>query len=1156
MRSRRRSSVTRALALLSFSLAATLATSAPAFAAGPRWQFSARTLPTHLAPEANGVEGKGEINLVAWNLGGPAAAGEGVPVTITDNLPQGLTATAIQAWTSLGTAPTLLEPMQCSSLPTQTPTCTWSKALAPHHESLTSYGYIEVRIQVGVKGPARTLTNEARVEGGEAPAAAASEPVTVSGTPAPFGFERYEQQPENEDGSLDTQAGSHPFQLTSTVTLNSAFEAGSGKPEAMARDVRVDLPPGLVGDETAIPRCTSQQFKTITQFHDLCPADTAVGVVLVTVREEHNLGAGPDTRVEPLFNLTPAPGEPARLGFVGVIIPIVLDTSVRSGGDYGVTVSSENTLQTAELLASRVTVWGFPGDQRHNASRGTPCLYSVEFQNVEPCLPVTTPQAFLTLPGSCASPFASSAEGDSWPQTVAPGVTAPPEVAAPLRDMLTDGTGQPLDLGGCDSLPFSPALNVAPETNAASSPTGVSFDVNVPQETTLDANAVAEADVRDTSVTLPAGVQLNPSAANGLQSCSRSQIGYTGVNPQSGADEFTPAASSCPEQSKIATVSIKTPLLANQLKGEVYLAAPQNFAGPPEENPFDSLVAVYLVAQDPVSGVLVKLAGRVTPDPVSGQLVTTFENTPQLPFEELEVHFFGGDRAPLSTPPLCGTYTTQASFTPWSGTGTVTPSSSFPIATGPNGSPCPGQSLPFAPSLTAGTTGNQAGAFSPFTTTMSRADGQQDLQAISLTTPPGLSGLLAGVKLCGEAQGNAGTCGPDSEIGETTVSVGVGNEPFTVKGGKVYITGPYQGAPFGLSIVTPAVAGPFDLGNVVVRARIEVNPITAALTITSDNAGPYKIPTILDGIPLHIRDINVTITRPGFTFNPTSCNKLAIGANLSAAEGATEAVSVPFQVTNCATLGFKPRFTVSTSGKTSKANGASLNVKLSFPNTPQGSEANIHSVKVDLPKQLPSRLTTLQQACTAKQFEANPAGCPAASVVGHAKAITPLLPVPVEGPAYFVSHGGEAFPSLILVLQGYGVTVDLVGTTFISKAGITSSTFKTVPDVPVSRFELDLPRGHFSALTANGSLCKPIRTVTAHKLVAVRVHGRTVHVRRTVKRNVAQALAMPTAFTAQNGAVLKQSTKIAVTGCARKVKKKAKKASSSRHGQVKTPKKR
>jgi hypothetical protein len=564
-----------------------------------------------------------------------------------------------------------------------------------------------------------------------------------------------------------------------------------------------------------------------------------------------------------------------------------------------------------------------------------------------------------------------------------------------------------------------------------------------------------------------------------------------------------PGVNFCPSGSKVGTVKIKTPLLDHELEGAVYLAA-QN------ANPFGSLVAMYMIIEDPVSGSLVKLTGEVSLS-ATGQIVTTFKNTPDIPFEELQLHFFGGERAPLTTPSRCGTYTTQATFVPWDGNGPVNTSSSFVIDHGPHGSPCPGASLPFDPSLVAGATSNQAGGLTPFTMTMSREDGNQNLQAVSLKMPPGLSGLLTGVELCGEAQANAGTCGPNSQIGETIVSVGVGNDPFSVKGGKVFLTGPYRGAPFGLSIVNPAKAGPYDLGVVIVRARIEVDPITADLTVTSDNEGPYKIPTIVDGIPLEIKHVNVTINRPGFTFNPTDCDPLSITGSLSSTEGATSAVSVPFQATNCARLGFKPQFSVSTSGKTSRAGGASLHVKLVYPKLPFGSQANIGSVKVSLPKQLPSRLTTLQKACPDSTFTANPAACGAASRIGMATATTPLIPMVLAGPAYFVSHGGAKFPELVIVLSGYGVTVQLHAETFINKAGITSSTFRTIPDVPVGTFELTLPQGKYSALAAIGNLCK-------------------------------SKLAMPTAFTAQNGAVIHRSTPIAVTGCAKhgKAKKQGK----------------
>jgi hypothetical protein len=329
--------------------------------------------------------------------------------------------------------------------------------------------------------------------------------------------------------------------------------------------------------------------------------------------------------------------------------------------------------------------------------------------------------------------------------------------------------------------------------------------------------------------------------------------------------------------------------------------------------------------------------------------------------------------------------------------------------------------------------------------------------------------------------------------------------------------------------------------------------------VTVDAKASDPIPHIIDGIVIHVRDIRVYIDRSQFMINPTNCNPLSFAATVTGA-GADPAnpadqspvtINTPFQLANCQNLAFKPSFKVSTSGKTSRANGASLTAKLTYPNAPQGSQANIKSVKVDLPKQLPSRLTTLQKACTAAQFNTNPAGCPAASVVGHARAITPILPVPLEGPAYFVSHGGEAFPSLIVVLQGYGVTIDLVGTTFISKAGITSSTFKTVPDQPVTSFELTLPESKFSALAANGNLCSLTKTTTVKKKVTVRVKGHKKTVTRKVKQTQPASLAMPTAFVGQNGAEIHESTPVSVSGCTKSKPAKKKAKAKAKHGKKK-----
>jgi hypothetical protein len=1078
---------------VAIALATMLCVATPAPAETPRWQVNVTPVPTHLPPG-----GEGQIAVLVWNLGGE---GEGAPVTVTDNLPAGVTATSIHSETEFA-GNGLPETMSCSTTPQ--PTCTWSKATAPFEEPITPYGFMEINIKVKVEGPPRTATNEARVEGGEAPAASTTSSLNISNASTSFGVERYELGSENANGSLATQAGSHPFAFTTTLGLNTDFEAGIVKPAATLKDVHAALPPGLLGDPLATPRCSDEQFTTPRLETNYCPPESAVGVVLVTVREPAGKLGNPQepvSKLSPLFNLNPAPGEPARLGFMGAVVPLVLDTSLRAGTDYGVTVHSTQIPQTAEVLATRIIVWGFPGDRRHNAVRGWGCLHPSQVNRLGGCPEPTTSKPFLTLPTACTGPLESNVEADSWPSPSKGSETAS------ATAMLRDQEGHPAALSGCNRVPFNPAFGVQPETQAGATPTGLKADLRVPQETTLDPHGIAESAVKNTTVVLPEGVELSPSAANGLEACPESEpggvgfLGFDELEPHVAAAAFTgtlPEAweaggGFCPNASKVGVVHIRTPLLERELEGGVYLAT-QN------ANPFRSLVALYIVAQDKTDGVLVKLAGEVHLDPTTGQVVSTFANTPQVPFEDLRIDFFGGPRGPVTTPRICGGYTTGASFSAWSGGPPIQSPSSFAISSGPDGAPC-ADPEPFSPSLTAGSKNPSAGAFTPFTTSVSRPDGNQNLDSIQVRLPPGLLGKLASVTPCGEPQASQGTCGPESEIGHTVVSAGLGPDPVTISGGRVFITGPYQGAPYGLSIAAPAKAGPFDLGSgpcdcVVVRAKIQVDPHTSALTITSD-----PLPTILQGVPLQLKDVDVTVDRPGFTFNPTNCSQFAITAALSGEQGAKAQASVPFEVANCATLPFKPTFTASTQAKSSRLDGASLHVKV----TSGAGQANIAKVKVDLPKQLPSRLTTLQKACPASVFEANPAACPAASAVGTATAVTPVLKSPLTGPAYLVSHGGAAFPDLEIVLQGERITLILDGQTDIKK-GVTISNFSSVPDAPVSSFDLVLPEGQHSALAAflppkaKGSLC-------------------------------GQKLSMPTLITGQNGATIKHTTKIAVAGC-------------------------
>jgi len=1060
----------------------------------------------------------GQVDVIATNLGDGDANGAEEPVVIEDTLPAGFKAVAAEA---------LVTGVLQSSNPRTGLECSVSEARVVCKLSagvVRPFEPIEARISVVLDaGVASGEENRVSVSGGGALATkVVSRPLQVGGL-ARFGLEEDTLTAEEAGGALDTQAGSHPFQVTNTLTFNHGpFNRTAGGaidlfPVEQAKDASELVPAGLIGNPTLIAQCTDQQFVAAPSQPNNCPLASVVGVASVTLDE-------PDiphlhVSASPIFNLTPEVGEPARFGFeVDRTVPVLLDVSVRTGGDYGVSTGGHNISQIPGVVSSSITLWGVPGDTRHDEQRGVQCVA----QESSCPLGEVSPPPFLSMPTSCGGPLQSSAQADSW---------------ADPGEILSFGASEPMPtMDGCNHLSFDPSIQVTPDGSAASSPTGIDVDVHVPQTAALNPEGLAESAVRNITVALPEGVAVNPAGGDGLQACSESEVGFTGFTEfQPGAETATfteklpeplqPGVNFCPNASKIGTVKVKTPFLVNPLEGAVYLAA-QN------ENPFGSLLAIYLVAEDPVSGVLIKLAGEVHLT-ATGQLVTTFENSPQAPFEDAELHFFGGERAPLSSPARCGAYTTTSSIAPWSGSPASEPQSTFDITSGPNSTPCPGANLPFAPSLTGGTTNINAGAFSPLTTTISREDGNQNMQSVQLHMPPGLLGTLTGVKLCGETEANTGSCTAASLIGETTVSAGVGSDPVSVTGGKVYITGPYHGAPFGLSIVNPVKAGPFDLEHdtsnpanqpacdcIVVRARVELDPHTAVLSVTTntENEG-YAIPHVIDGVPVQIKKVNVLINRPGFAFNPTNCDPQALTGTVSSDEGATSPVSVPFQATNCALLKFAPKLTFTTSGKTSRAGGASLSVNLAYPKAPFGSQANIAKVKVSLPKQLPSRLTTLQKACPAAQFNTNPAGCPPGSIVGHAKATTPLLPVPLEGPAYFVSHGGEAFPNLTIVLQGYGVTLELIGDTFISKTGITSSTFNTVPDAPVGSFQLTLPEGKYSALAANGNLCKAKLTI-------------------------------PTELVAQNGITIHHTATITATNCHTTKQKKTRKqhAASKKHG--------
>ncbi len=1061
--------------LLALSLAAVLqlmgmlSAAADAGTPAPWWHLSSASAPSYLRPG----DTQDVVFASASNVGDEASNGT---VTISDSLPAGLTATAIKLVSS-----DEHQQGSCEALPALR--CSFSGSVQP-------YVRLEVRITVEVAAAlhAGPIQNQVAIDGGEAASTSLTEALKVADEPTPFGIEALKLIPEDQGGAQDLQAGSHPFQLSTVLNFNQTLEPGKGtepSAPALVKDLHFDLPPGLIGDPQATPQCSDANFATLyVKDTDLCPPQTAVGAALVTLNEPAN--AGYITATVPLFNLTPAPGKPARFGFEAFNVPVVLDASVRTDGDYNVQVNVSNATTAAQVLGSEVIFWGEPGDPAHDQSRGWQCIVdgvdAIEGESCQAPDPrSTTP--LLTLPTSCEGPLTATLSGDSWSgQTLAGSAIVPA-------------------LTGCGGLPFSPTIDVTGEEHTASTPTGVTVDVGVPQAATLAAGGLAEADVRDTTLTLPAGVELSPSAANGLEGCSEAQIGFLGFNQASETNDFTPAAAECPDGSKVGLVHIRTPLLSHELEGAVYLAspAPNGEAG---QNPFGSLIAVYLVAEDPVSGVRVKLAGEGQLDEHSLQLSTTFRNTPQVPFEDLRVELFGGPRAPLSTPPACGAYASSAVFSPWSASGTVgvlSPAGDFQITSGAAGAACPAGALGFAPGFLAQSSSAQAGGFTGFTVELSRADGDQALAGLTMHLPGGVAALLSSVKPCLEAQAQADACPAESLVGEATAVAGLGPEPYVERGGKVYLTGPYRGAPFGLEIVSPAVAGPFDLGTVTVRSKILIDPGNASVTIVSD-----PLPTQLRGIPLQLKQVIVNVNRPNFEFNPTNCSQMRIDGTISGDRGASAAVSSPFQVAHCAGLPFKPRLTASTKGQASKANGANFDVKVESKGLGQ---ANIAKVRLQLPKALPARLTTLQKACTEGAFSKNPASCPEGSVIGQATIHTPVLSSPLMGPAYLVSHGGAAFPDVEFVLQGEGITLVLDGKTQI-KNQITYSKFESAPDAPFTVFETVLPAGPHSALTAN--------------------------LPEKAKFNLcSSSLSMPTEIVAQNGAVLKQTTKIALQGCKR-----------------------
>jgi hypothetical protein len=964
---------------------------------------------------------------------------------------------------------------------------------------INPYEWIEMRVQVKDIGGVSGSPFAAEVSGGGAAPVSRTKPLPIGSTAPAFGTEEYSLVPEEEGGAVDTRAGSHPYQLTTTFALNqNANEAAVeryGRPPALARNLHFRLPPGQIGNATAVAKCTAGDFSGIVSGSDtnLCPPDTAIGVASVTIEEPEN--AGLSTYPVPLFNLETAPGEPARFGFELFQTPVILDTAVRSGKgeDYGVTVSTLNTTQLANLLSAAVTFWGTPGESSHDSSRGWACVAGGHFTRSEaepkPCEPQkqAKPPAFLTLPTNCSAPFATTVEGDSWPNPATDAVLPLDPFTYSLEE---DGTA--LSLTACNQVPFGPTIHSEPTSNAATSPTGLNFEINVEDEGLSNPEGIAQSQLKKAVVTLPQGFTTNPSVAEGLKACSEGEYDAATVV----------AGTGCTEESKVGSVEIESPLVEEKVLGSIYVAKQGENPNPTPQNPKGNLLTLYMVARNANIGILIKQALRVTPDPVTGQLTTEVDNVPQLPFSHFVLSFRNGQRSPLVTPPACGPYTVNADLHPWSDpSAPVHRESSFQITQGPEGQGCPSGGVPpFHPNLEAGTVNNAAGTYSPFYTHITRKDSEQEITRFSIKLPTGVIAKLKGVSECSDAQiaqaksrevEGGGTveqehpsCPSGSEVGHTLVGSGVGNV-LAYAPGKLYLAGPYHGSPISLVSVTAAKVGPFDLGTVVVRFAIDVNHETAEVSVDGANSDP--IPHIVDGIPIHLRDIRAYVDRPNFTLNPTSCAKKStastiLGSGLNFASSSDDVpvtVSSPFQAADCASLGFKPKLALSLTGKkTHRGALPAFKAVLTYPK--QGAYANIAKAQVTLPPSEFLEQGHLKNVCTRKVFETgtNPGeNCPANSIYGKARATTPLLEAPLEGPVYLRTGYGTRLPELAAALNGPQISITLAGKIdSVHKKGVEGSrirnTFSVVPDAPVEKFTLELKGGKKGLLVNSTDVCK------------------------------------------------------------------------------------
>jgi hypothetical protein len=892
-----------------------------------------------------------------------------------------------------------------------------------------------------------------------------------------------------EGGRATTDvAGSHPYSLVTEVNFNKTGNYTDGD----LRNLTLDLPPGLVENPTAVPRCSLATFSTprASDFEspslsgENCPDLTQVGTA--TLRSSYG---GGETRTFGVFNLAPQPGALSELGFSPYGIPVTLTPRVREeGGEYGLSLEAKNFSQQLDVSGLKLTIWGNPWAISHNDQRGS-CLNEANPAQgwakcpVAPLHPSHAAQAYLTLPTSCEGPLSFHVSATSWQGD-------PPAQAASTSAE---------NLSGCDTVQFNPTGQGRLNTDRTNSPTGFVFSLEGNSASLLDPTLQAPSQARQAVVTLAEGMTVNPSVAAGLSTCSEAQFAAETVSSAPGAG--------CPLASKVGRLKVESPILEKPIEGSMFFATPG-------ENRFGTLLALYLVAKAPDRGIMVKVAGKVVPDPATGRLVATFDDLPQIPYSFFDVEFREGQRSPLASPSACGSYLTEIDTRPWSNPSAVKHQiSPFSLTAGAGGGPCPGALAPFHPGAIGGMLNSNASSYTPFYLHLTRDDSEQEITSYSATLPPGVLGKLAGIPFCsdadiaaaraqsGAASAAAPACPPATRIGRTYTGYGVGGTLAYAPGG-LYLAGPYHGSPLSVVAIDSAKVGPFDLGTVVIRSAIRIDRQTAQVSI--DSAGSDPIPHILQGLPLRLRDIRIYIDRPGFMLNPTSCNPFSVVSTLTGAgarfsdpgDDQSSSSSSPFQASNCVALNFNPQFSLALRGGHKRGDFPALRATV----RPLPGESNIGAVTVVLPPKLFLAQGHLETVCTLRQFAAH--ACPGNAVYGWATAVTPLLDEPMSGPVYLRSNGSErALPDLVAALSGRGIEIDLVGKIDSHKGGLRAR-FDVLPDAPITSFTMGLRGGKRSLITNATNTC---------------VHRQVASTRLVSQSNVAVSARVPLAVKCKKG---------------------------------------